>query len=42
MEYLKSKIDVLETNSKIKISETIIEASVNLRRFTSLETASVV
>jgi len=37
MEYLRAKIDELETNSKTKISETCIGASVTLRRVTSLE-----
>jgi ribonuclease HII len=37
-EYLKTKIDELETNSKIKkISETCIGASMILRRVTRLE-----
>jgi len=37
-EYLKAKIDELETNSKIKkISEIFIGASLTLRRVTSLE-----
>jgi hypothetical protein len=36
-EYLKAKIDGLETNSNVKISETYTGASVILRRVTSLE-----
>jgi len=36
-EYLKTKIDELETNSKINISETCTGASVTLRRVTTLE-----
>ena len=37
-DYLKAKIDELETNSKIKkISETYIGVSMNLRRVTILE-----
>jgi hypothetical protein len=36
-EYWKAKIDGLETNSNIKISETYTGASVILRRVTSLE-----
>ena len=36
-EYLKAKIEELETNSKIKSSGTCIGASVTLRRVTSLE-----
>jgi hypothetical protein len=37
-EYLKAKIDELETNSKIeKIAEICIGASLTLRRVTSLE-----
>jgi len=35
--YLKAKIVELETNSNIKISETYTEASMILRRVTSLE-----
>ena len=36
-EYLKAKIDELDTNSKIMISETCIGASLILKRVTSLE-----
>ena len=36
-EYLKAKIEGLETNSKTKISVTRIGASMTLRRFTNLE-----
>ena len=36
-EYLKAKIDELETNSKIKKSETCKVASMTIRRVTSLE-----
>jgi len=36
-EYLKAKIDELETNSKIKNIRTCIGASMILRRVTSLE-----
>jgi hypothetical protein len=36
-EYLKPKIDELETNRRIKISEICIGASMTLRRVTSLE-----
>ena len=36
-EYLKAKIDELETNSEIKMLGTCIGASVILRRGTSLE-----
>jgi len=36
-EYLKTKIDEVETNSKIKLLYTCIEASVILRMVTSLE-----
>ena len=36
-EYLKAKLDELETNRKIKNIETCIGASVTLRRFTSLQ-----
>jgi hypothetical protein len=36
-EYLKPKIDELESNRRSKISETCVEASVTLRRVTSLE-----
>jgi len=36
-EYLKAKIDELETNSRIKKSETCIGASMTLRRVNSLE-----
>jgi hypothetical protein len=35
-EYLNAKIDELETNSKKKISETSVGASMTLRRVTSL------
>jgi len=35
--YLKAKFGDLETNSKIKISETCIEAPLILRSVTSLE-----
>jgi len=35
-EYLKAKIDEHQTNSKIKISETYIGASMTLKRVTSL------
>jgi len=35
-EYLKAKIDELETNSKVKQSETSIQASVVLRRVSCL------
>jgi len=37
-EYLKAKIDELENNSKIEISETCIGASVSLRWATSFRT----
>jgi hypothetical protein len=36
-EYLKAKIEELETNSKIKILGTFIGASITLRKVTSLE-----
>jgi poly(3-hydroxyalkanoate) synthetase len=36
-EYLKAKIDEIESNSKIKILGTCIGASMTLRRVTSLE-----
>jgi hypothetical protein len=36
-EYLKHKINVLETTARIRISKTFIGASMNLRRVTSLE-----
>ena len=36
-QYLKAEIVELETNSKIKISEGCIAASMTLRRVTSLE-----
>ena len=36
-EYLKAKIEELETNSKIKILGACIAASVTLRKVTSLE-----
>jgi hypothetical protein len=36
-EYLKAKIEKIETDSKIKISEACIGTSVILRRVTSLE-----
>jgi len=36
-EYMKVRVQELETNSKIKILETCIGASVTLRRVTSLE-----
>jgi hypothetical protein len=36
-EYLKAKIEEIETDSKIKISEACIGASVSLRRVTSQE-----
>ena len=36
-EYLKTTIQELETNSKVKILGACIGASVTLRRFTSLE-----
>jgi hypothetical protein len=36
-EYLKAKIEELETKSKIKILGTCIGATVALRRFTSLK-----
>jgi hypothetical protein len=36
-EYLKAKIEELETKSKIKILGTFIGATMTLRRFTSLK-----
>jgi hypothetical protein len=36
-EYLKGKVDVLETNSKKRILGTSIEAYMNFRRVTNLE-----
>jgi len=36
-EYLKAKIEELETNSKTKILGTCVGASVTLRKVTSLE-----
>jgi hypothetical protein len=37
MEYMKAKIEELETNSKIKNMRDFIGASVTLRRVNSLE-----
>jgi len=36
-DYLKAKIDELEINGKLKISETIVGALVTLKRVTSVE-----
>jgi hypothetical protein len=36
-EYLKAKIDELETNSKRRISETCLGKTMTLRRVTSLQ-----
>jgi tRNA A37 threonylcarbamoyladenosine dehydratase len=36
-EYMKAKINELETDSKVKMSDTCVGASVILRRVTSLE-----